>query len=834
MGFFADLFFGKKGGATLKELEGMADRHKFSDSLPWAAYDKANKFYLNQDGSIGYIWECAPLAFAGLETASTLEGLFRVPFPEGSVLQFILHADDYIEPFINAFEACKTRSNDLVKSTSASFSEFLRIGNKGLERTAGIPLRNFRLFFAVKMPINPKDMGSFNIQDIYDTIEELLNGARLSPSPLPPQGLLDWTRRIFNDMPSMNNRHYDENVAINKQVIFSETDIRKDISSMRIGSKIFRCTTPKAFPAEVDIFQTNQLVGGVWGMTSDTDQIRTPFINVLSVVVQSLKSALHAKCNLVLQQQGVGSFAPSLMRKKDEYMWATDELEKGHKFFRIIPAVWVYSDNERAVNESITRAKRIWESHGFIMQEDRVILPILFLSSLPFGLYTKGKVIDNIDRDFITPTDAISHCLPIQSDFAGGGRPVITFLGRKGQVCGIDLFDERATNSNAFVTASSGSGKSFLVNYLGYNYWSANALVRFVDIGGSYKKLTSMCDARFLDFAERGDLKKGLPYSGLCINPFTNIREPEFELPVVAEIVGQMVYSSSPNAVPNELENTILKRACKWAWAQKGADAGVGDVYSYLKEFPRNENEKDFAEHTKRDWATIAQNMALNLSDFTPSGQYGRYFNGRSNFDISSDEMVVLELEYLKSQKDLFKVVTLQIINAVTQDLYLSDRSRPRLIIFDEAWQFIKEGLILQSVIEEGYRRARKYGGSFTVITQSLLDFKQFGSVGEVIRANSEFKFYLASPDFEKAKAEKLIDYDDFTMHLLKSIRTNKPKYSEIFMDTPFGQGIGRLAVDDFSYYVYTSNASEIAQIERIMKERGVSYADAIRRMVQR
>ncbi len=50
---------------------------------------------------------------------------------------------------------------------------------------------------------------------------------------------------------------------------------------------------------------------------------------------------------------------------------------------------------------------------------------------------------------------------------------------------------------------------------------------------------------------------------------------------------------------------------------------------------------------------------------------------------------MVLELENLKIQPDLYRVVTLLVLNAVTQDLYLSDRSRSRLIIFDEAWQFL-------------------------------------------------------------------------------------------------------------------------------------------------
>ena len=37
-------------------------------------------------------------------------------------------------------------------------------------------------------------------------------------------------------------------------------------------------------------------------------------------------------------------------------------------------------------------------------------------------------------------------------------------------------------------------------------------------------------------------------------------------------------------------------------------------------------------------------------------GTCGRWFNGRSNFDISKDEFVVLELEHLRPHKELFKV----------------------------------------------------------------------------------------------------------------------------------------------------------------------------------
>jgi conjugal transfer ATP-binding protein TraC len=119
------------------------------------------------------------------------------------------------------------------------------------------------------------------------------------------------------------------------------------------------------------------------------------------------------------------------------------------------------------------------------------------------------------------------------------------------------------------------------------------------------------------------------------------------------------------------------------------------------------------------------------------------------------------------------------------------------------------------------------------VITQSLLDLDNFGEVGSVINSNSAFRILLESPDFDQARKKGLIDYDDFTMALLKSVKSNPPKYSELFFDTPFGLGVARLAVSDYAYFIYTSKADEIAAIEKMVEE-GESYDQAIREMVRR
>jgi conjugal transfer ATP-binding protein TraC len=53
-------------------------------------------------------------------------------------------------------------------------------------------------------------------------------------------------------------------------------------------------------------------------------------------------------------------------------------------------------------------------------------------------------------------------------------------------------------------------------------------------------------------------------------------------------------------------------------------------------------------------------------------------------------------------------------------------------------------------------------------------------------------------------------------------------------MDTPYGQGVARLAVDPFSYYLFTSDAKEKAEIDYIVKQEGKDYAQAIEEMVRK
>lgn len=794
--------FGSQGGATKRELSNLSERDQFSNFLPWLFYSEQSKCYLNTDNTFGYLWECIPLPYLGSNEIKQLESLLKAPFPKGSVLQFILVADPFIDGFLGAYQNNKTRNHELVQKSVKAYQDFLSAGTSGLAKCHGIPVRNFRLFIALKTDEKLND-------DTLAIVEELLQAAHLAPRNMLPSELISVTRRLFNNFRKPSSDHFDKTIPLRKQII--DAPLSFSGNTVKMGDSVARCLTPKGNPEAMDPIKSNKLIGGLWGMADDSNQITTPFLWSVNIIFDDVKFDLHQKASLTMMQKATGSFAQQIQKRLSEFQWALDKLEKD-RFVRIVPSLWIFASKEDELKQSVSRARRLWENQGFVMQEESYLSKAMLIASLPFGLYTVGHNLKVMDRDFIMPASTLARSLPIQGDYRGNGNPVLAFIGRKGQTIGLDLFDKHSNNHNFMVAAQSGSGKSFSLNYLCSNYYAAGSLVRIIDIGYSYKKLAQTCQGRFIDFGKEK----------VVINPFlSHATEEEDALKdriAAVNVIAEMAYAASGAAL-HETEWSLIKQAVKWTIEQGNIEKGIDSVQHFLKTFPKHAEDKEALPFS----VDKASELAFNLRDFVSTGDYGRFFNGTATFDISKDDFVVLELERLKSVRELFSVVVMQVMNSVTQDLYLSDRSQKRFILFEEAAQFLKQNGLkdfsrLAVIIEEGYRRARKYQGAFGVVLQSLQDIELFGGVGNVITTNSAYKFYLQDSGYGQALSKDLMSHGGFAIELIQSVRNNKPRYSEMFIESPLGSGVARLVVDPWTYWVNTSEGSEVARFEHCVK----------------
>jgi conjugal transfer ATP-binding protein TraC len=809
------------GGMTYERLRQSVSRDAYSDFLPMVSWVEEEKAFLTIDDGWGQAWELVPSAYLFAHVHQALLGLLNIQFGAGTVVQLHCFADPLIDEALDAYLDLKARPDPLVQASARRTAQYLRDGTEGLSALHGIPIRNFRVLLAIK---SRKPLGA----DLRRQIEEQLS--KLGIMRMAPEALVSFYRRIFNGAfdpaPGVFASGTADNPArpVRKQIIDAGPDLLFDGPELYFGNQVARCLTPKSPARRVTAERCNRLLGGMRGAAEDSDQIGGPFLYTLNILFDHSAFEIHKRAQILSAQKAAGSFAVEVGKQIEEIGWVLDEAGNS-RFVSVIPTVWVFGRDSAQAREMAARAKRLWESEPlpWMMQEESYLNPILLPMSLPFGFYPERRTLRMLERDLPMPAKAAALLAPVQTDFRGGGRPALLYVGRKGQLITLDLFDPRINNYNFIVSAESGAGKSFLLNHLCLQYFAQGALIRIIDIGGSYRKLCTLCSGRYIDIGEEV----------LVLNPFDmgfalDGDDRQSAISMAVAIVAEMANAATRKGVTTSQWN-LLKSAVQWTIDSGRAESGIDAVRDWLGAYPAGaSHDLDRVDHL----VPVARELAFNLRDFGSSGAYGHFFNGPSTFDISADEFVVLELERLKAMPDLFNVIVMVVVNAVSQELYLSARDRPRFVLCDEAAQFMTrtEGQDLSRLAEvfgQGYRRARKYQGSFGVVLQSMNDLLLFGGTGQVILENAATRFLLQGSTYERAVENKILDYSGFVLDLLKSVRNNKPHYSEVFIDSPLGLGIARLVVDPFSYWINTSAPQEVAAFEARLRA-GLSPLEAV------
>lgn len=810
-------------GLTYARLRSAVRRDSYSDYLPLVAWDAVSEAFLCIDDAWGHAWEIIPTAYMFAHVQSALQGLLNIHFPEGTVLQLHTFADPLIDEALDAYLDLKTRDDPLIQASARRTREYLSRGRHGLKALHDIPVRNFRTLLSIK---TRRPLG----EDLRRQVEEQL--AKLGIRRLEPEEMIAFYRRVFNGVANPAPGVFADGATIGapplaKQIIDAGPDLLFEGAEVFLGNQVARCLTPKAPARRITAERANRLLGGMRGSAEDSDQIGGPFLYTLNILFDHSQFEIHKRAQILSAQKAAGSFAVEVGKQIEEIGWILDEAGNS-KFVRVIPTVWVFGRDRHHARELAARAKRLWESEPlpFSMQEESYLNPTLLAMSLPFGLYPDRTTLRMLERDFHMPVKAAALLAPVQTDFRGGGRPALLYTGRKGQLITLDLFDPRINNYNFVVSAESGAGKSFLLNNLCQQYYAQNALIRIIDVGGSYRKLCTLCSGRYIDVGEER----------LVLNPFdmgfaVDGDDRQSAIAMAVAIVAEMANAATRSGVSSAQWN-LIKSGVQWAIDTGRADHGIDAVREWLGTYPdQTSSALDRVDHL----VPVARELAFNLRDFASDGQFGHLFNGPSSLDIRADEFVVLELERLLKVPELFNIVVMVVVNAVTQELYLSARDRPRFVLCDEAAEFMtrKDGQDLSRLAEafgQGYRRARKYRGSFGIVLQSMNDLMLFGGTGQVILENAATRFLLQGSTYDKAVDNKILDYSGFVLDLLKSVRNSKPNYSEVFIDSPLGLGIARLVVDPFSYWINTSAPDEVAAFEGLIRQ-GLSPLESVCRL---
>jgi conjugal transfer ATP-binding protein TraC len=790
-------------------------RERFSDLVPVNAYE-AGLFFM--EGDRDYIGACfvgSPLIGADESTVEMIRSGLSGDCPDDTLIQVSYLSSSYIENLIKLYSTSrldlKKRADGLThEQKNTLWESFQRrremlqgAARKPLVRASGVRMKNTTIVLSVKIPVSktPTERELETVDAAIMRIEQSFKTIGLAPQRLDATQYLILLRSILF-MGAEPDRWYDQDKLIKEQLLPYDAGVECQADYVKVKDTYIRSLSTQAFPESTHLGVMNQLIGDPLG---SHNQIADPFMFTMNIYfpaqVKKMQEVRQKENAINYQSQGPWfKFVARLRSKKEGFDVLSQSIEEGNRPIMLWFNVLLFSDNAETSARAAATLRTYFQIFGYEMHEDRYTHAPMMLQQMP--LFPEVEAVRKSFRYHTMTIREAAHMLPIIGEWKGSGRGgAITLAGRRGQVLLYDLFDS-TTNYNAVIAAESGAGKSFLANDLIMSYLQQGAVVRIVDQGGSYEKLCEGLDGEYIVFDDA---------HRICLNPFTHVQDIDEELSLLKVIVAKM---AAPTQGFNDWEMAQTEVVIKDVWDHVGNQMSITDVAEAMLRRAAAEEEPRL------------RNMAQQLHSFTRHGIYRRYFDGPNTLNYKNN-LVVLELDQLRSKKHLQQVVMLQLIAQLQTECYLGDRNVKKVIILDEAWELFEDPIVAQ-FLQGAYRRFRKYGSSCVIITQSLNDLYQSAS-GEAIANNSNNVIVLRQNAEAIAGLKKSgrFNIGEYGYEQLNSLHTEPGQYSDVMFRSGSAWGVGRFVVERFSQLLYSTSPKEVAAL-KALRESGMSISEAI------
>lgn len=795
-------------------------RYKFSDFLPYMSYDSQKEYYINNDNSFGAVFMCSPRIRMGESTAVAVEEMLN-KLPDNMFIQFTLVGSKNIKDLVEYWKdihlerAFRENSELLYKAIENMGNFYYSKTKEAVSNSMTARLKNYSLLVSIKSDSEEEVISYKHI------LKNILISNHFSPIVADPEILKPILWEIFNGNHDLNNiPSYDRNCYLNRQLIMPKTEILIKDDEVKIDGRSFISLTPQTFPQEAHISDFGEKLGDYISRALDNNQFKDTFLITASVCTLPKKKTAAVKRNhsmLLTQKWSENLFRQFAAARKESISILERIDNQKEKLYAFDLNVIVSGDsyNEASLNASTIIS--YWNKGGgkaIVLDEALGIHQLNLIASLPMGI-NKEYVFDITAKYRSMFPDQISQFIPLEADFKLN-IPNLILFSRRAQVAGLDLFVSNS-NYNAYLVATSGAGKSVLLNMLSFNSYARGDRVFIIDQDNSFLKLCDTVDGQYLALD---------PLKPISFNPFSRLKNDNIEafmedLNYLSDLV-YMLGSSKNQSRADEDEKLIkakTQQIMEELYASKGNEMEVTDIRNELSKI-EDQRFKDFANQ---------------LRPFCKEGIYGRYFNGACEFNIEK-EFIVTEFKGLEGHNDLRDPLIMLLIYHINQLMYMSSDRRSKIqIIIDEAHRFLGKNPKMDDFIEQAYRRARKYDASVIIATQGFDDIYNakdggLSRAGTVIINNSAYKIFMKQTE---TSVNMLIKSEVFSLgevdkEILRSIMTLKGEYSELFLMTPDDVKLPyRLVMDRYFYYLTTTDPKDKAKIKELT-DRGVPLGEAI------
>jgi type IV secretion system protein VirB4 len=324
--------------------------------------------------------------------------------------------------------------------------------------------------------------------------------------------------------------------------------------------------------------------------------------------------------------------------------------------------------------------------------------------------------------------------------------------------------------AHTLILGMTGSGESYLCNFLLQNAQKYQPLTFIFDIGGSFQSLTTIFGGTYLNV--------GRESRDFTINPFS--------LPRTEENL-QFLFSFFRTLIEgNDTRHVLDYREERKLWN------GIERTYVLEPE-----------QRTISNFANILGELKDRLHRWTRQGQYGFLFDNVEdtlsfsrfqtfNFAGWGDAPQVLE--------PLLFYVLHRASNEITDSAMLGTF---KAFLIDEAWLFIRNETIRNYVVQ-AQKTWRKHNAAMILATQSLKELEESGML-HIVSESCPTKIFLANPEMDRELYREAFHLNDTELELIAGLIPP----GQMLIRKAQGSKKVQLNVDSVSHWMATNNARD-------------------------
>jgi type IV secretion system protein TrbE len=320
--------------------------------------------------------------------------------------------------------------------------------------------------------------------------------------------------------------------------------------------------------------------------------------------------------------------------------------------------------------------------------------------------------------------------------------------------------------AHSMILGRSGSGKSFLLNFLMTNLQKYDPYTFIFDVGGSFESLTHLFGGSYL--------RLGLESADFTINPFC-LPPTKPNLDFLALFL-KVLLGNHFGALDPAMDRELYEQ--------------VENLYSL-----------DPALRTLDVLGnTLPRPLTYALAKWMRGGQFGFLFDNPQD-TISFSRFQCFDFQQMSRYPELLEPLLFYILHRANDVIANREISSTfKAFFIDEAWVFLRNPSV-QRYVTEALKTWRKHNAAMILSTQSLDELKR-SELLDIIVESCATKMFLANPDMDQDLYRRQFHLNDTEVNLISSLI---PK-QQFLLKTPELAKVANLHVDRRSYWLYTND----------------------------